>query len=158
MNKKIALLSGILVAGVSLVLVVVVQAVVTPTSGTNFVNVTSCQQVGSHIKIRRGNGPEYTLLSTCRNAGHGLRQYALSCVSGTKYKVQWQSCTTPTDTAAPVVTLSTELTGSASAGYGYKLHIYADDAQNNIKAVQVTKIEVGTAISSSDWIDGIMST
>lgn len=91
MNKKIAWLSGISVLAV-IGLVTAAQAVsVQP--GSNKVSVYSCVQVGNDIKIRRSsNETEYTLTSTCRDAGHGKRQYTMSCTSNKEYKVSWKEC------------------------------------------------------------------
>ena len=52
---------------------------------SNTFTVTSCEQVGGDIRISRNNGPKYVLTSSCRDAGHGKRQYKMSCVSSTKY-------------------------------------------------------------------------
>ncbi len=63
---------------------------------TTLVPVTSCEQVGNDIRISINNGSKTILTSTCRDTGHGMRQYKLSCTSKTQYKVEWStpsSCT-----------------------------------------------------------------
>jgi hypothetical protein len=102
MLKKI-LLSGLVLAGVFAVGYVVLAA-----DGSNYVDVNSCTQVGKDIRINRG-GQNYTLTSSCRDAGHGYRDYQMTCVSNKQYKVEWtEGCTpvkppTPKDTEAPKV-------------------------------------------------------
>jgi plastocyanin len=58
-------------------------------NGTNYVQVSSCLQSGSNIWISRNFATPYMLTSGVRDAGHGLRNYTLNCVSPTMYKVQW---------------------------------------------------------------------
>lgn len=94
MNKKVALFSGIFVFAVG-GLVTAAQAFMAEPS-SNWVPVYSCTQVGNDIKIRRtSSGSEYVLTSTCRDAGHGKRQYTMACTSNKEYKVSWTACNAP---------------------------------------------------------------
>lgn len=77
---------------------------------SNIITVTSCEQVGSDIRVSRNNGAKYILTSTCRDAGHGMRQYKMTCISNTKYKVEWStssSCTNH-DITKPTISLSSD--------------------------------------------------
>ncbi|MFA6427102.1 MAG: hypothetical protein WCW16_01495 [Candidatus Magasanikbacteria bacterium] len=59
-------------------------------ANSNNVNVDSCRNVEDGIMVRRfGNANEYVLKNGVRDAGHGLREYRLSCVTSTQYKVKW---------------------------------------------------------------------
>ncbi len=62
---------------------------ITPATGINLVNVTACQQVGKDIKVTNF-GSTYVLKSECRDAGHGMRTYKLTCTSSIQYQVEWQ--------------------------------------------------------------------
>ena len=75
-----------------------------PKSGVNYVNVNSCEQVGLDIKISRGGGAKYVLNSTVRDAGHGLRDYKLTCVNSRRYRVEWREIFTTPPAPAPVTT------------------------------------------------------
>ncbi len=90
MSKKIIILA---VATLGLLILVNTTEAAVKT-GSNLVNVTSCEQVGSDIRIKNF-GRTYTLTSTCRNAGHGNRQYVMSCTSPTSYRVSWAEGCTP---------------------------------------------------------------
>ena len=91
MNKKIAWLSGI--SALAVIGIASMAHAVTVEPGTNKVSVYSCTQVGNDIKIRRSSSEsEYVLTSTCRDAGHGMRQYSMSCNSNKEYKVSWTEC------------------------------------------------------------------
>lgn len=108
MSKKVALLSAILLVS-GLGLATVAQAV--GTAGSNVVSVQSCEQVGRDIRVKTAStGPTYLLTSTCRNAGHGLRNYTLACTSAKQYRVSWTDCSVPTpqptDTQRPTVSAS----------------------------------------------------
>ncbi|MBP7992629.1 MAG: hypothetical protein KAZ30_03150 [Candidatus Magasanikbacteria bacterium] len=97
MNKKMAWLSGIFV--LAMIGVVTVAQAVSVEPGSSKVSVYSCVQVGNDVKIRRSStGSEYILTSTCRDAGHGKRQYTMKCNSNKEYQVSWTEC----GTSAPV--------------------------------------------------------
>lgn len=109
-------LVGGLVGGLFLALGFLLPVSTEAASGTNYVNVVACEQVGADVKLTNFN-KTYILTSSCRNAGHGLRQYKLTCVDknnqpaavSTRYKVEWadvNSCAAPKDTVAPVITLN----------------------------------------------------
>ncbi len=84
-------------------------------SGTNVVSVSSCEQVGSDVRISRNNGPKYMLTSSARNAGHGLRQYTLTCVSNTQYRVYWTTAITTTPgTPTVTTTVATQVTAATN--------------------------------------------
>ncbi|HRH23844.1 MAG TPA: Ig-like domain-containing protein, partial [Candidatus Magasanikbacteria bacterium] len=103
-----------------------------------------CEQVGGDIRISRNNGPKYVLTSSCRDAGHGKRQYKMSCVSSTKYQVEWTtpaSCTNiDQDTTNPQVLVSASkssvqnnesvtITATASDSKGVtKIELYEDSS------------------------------
>lgn len=62
-------------------------------TGGNFVDVASCKQIGKDIEIKRvASDTPYKLLSSCRDAGYGLREYTMSCGSSTRYYVSWKPC------------------------------------------------------------------
>ncbi|MBI5022743.1 MAG: hypothetical protein HZC05_01065 [Candidatus Magasanikbacteria bacterium] len=46
-----------------------------PTSGSNWVKTTYCEQKGADIEINKNNGPKYILKAGCKNTGHGYRNY-----------------------------------------------------------------------------------
>ncbi|MBI2436188.1 MAG: hypothetical protein HYV41_00350, partial [Candidatus Magasanikbacteria bacterium] len=76
--------------------------------GSNTVPVDNCVQVSNVVSITRF-GSTYTLTNGIRDAGHGLRNYNLTCVSNTMYKVEWNTISAPApiqDTTKPVATLS----------------------------------------------------
>lgn len=60
-----------------------------PERGSSFVDVASCRQVGNDISVRLDSGSQYFLTSTVRDAGYGLRRYRMTCVSPTRYRVDW---------------------------------------------------------------------
>ncbi|MBP9731881.1 MAG: hypothetical protein KBD29_00255 [Candidatus Magasanikbacteria bacterium] len=103
---------------------------------SNTISVTSCEQVGNDIRISRNNGPKITLDSSCRDAGHGLRQYKMSCVSSTKYKVEWTtpiSCTnTDRDITHPQVSISASKT-SVQNNESVTVTVTASDNKGVIK-------------------------
>lgn len=131
MLKKIFLVSAAL-AGIFAVAYTAVAA-----SNSNLVNVTSCTQVGSDIKITR-SGKTYNLTSTCRDAGYGYRNYKMTCTSKTQYKVEWtENCVPPTprDTTSPTVTVSTNQST-------YDLYSTINVSVSATDNVKVTKIEL----------------
>lgn len=142
MNKKFALYSGILASlALSLAGAATTQAVAV-TTGSNMVSVYSCQQVGKDVKIRRTVGTaEYVLTSTCRNAGHGLRDYTLTCTSNKQYKVEWKNCgTVPTptpDNDLPVVSVSLYNAHDNGNGYIYSARVVGKDNTSAIRKVRV---------------------
>lgn len=98
---------GALIIVILFGLVGILSVTIATKSGMSYVKVSSCEQVGNDIKISRNDGKKYTLTSAIRNAGHGLRDYKLNCVSETKYKVEWTEIEAsaptdvPSDTQAP---------------------------------------------------------
>ncbi len=107
----------------------------------NFITVSSCEQVGSDIRISRNNGPKHILTSSCRDAGHGKRLYKMTCISSKQYKVEWTTptaCTggsTTSDTIAPSVSMSANKS-TVSNNESVTLTVTASDAKG------VTKIEI----------------
>lgn len=59
--------------------------------GSNIVPVESCQQSGSGVTVERF-GSIQTLSNGCRDAGHGERDYTLTCESETSYRSSWVPC------------------------------------------------------------------
>lgn len=139
MKKLLGFVAGIIVVALGCAGASSVHAAV---DSMNYVNVSSCEQVGNDIRVSLNNGAKYFLTSSCRDAGYGMRQYKLNCTSPTQYKVEWStpsSCTnsTPThDVNAPSVSLTANnstvgdnenvtLTATASDVYGVsKIEIY----------------------------------
>lgn len=64
-----------------------------PTSGSNWVKTTYCEQKGADIEINKNNGPKYMLKAGCKDTGYGYRNYAFECVKG-GYQVSWTPCAT----------------------------------------------------------------
>ncbi len=175
MNKKLALYSGILIIVALGVLVSSpTKAVVVENRGSNIVSVYSCQQVGRDIKIRRASrDSEYVLTSSCRDAGHGMRDYVLTCTSNKQYRVAWRNCagtttsttpsnpsTIPVDRVAPTVTITaTPVTSTLSATgyYTYEVHVSADDATSNIRAVLIRVQNLNNSTVQSWWVNNISS-
>lgn len=59
-------------------------------TGSNIVSATQCTQRADGVLIRK-YGRQYLLKDGCRNAGHGMRDYTLTC-AGQNYRVRWESC------------------------------------------------------------------
>lgn len=159
MKKKFGL--GILAAVVLLGVPLLAQAVTANTS--NDVAVASCEQIGSDIRIRRANSSNSTVLtSACRNAGYGLRQYAVSCLSATKYRVSWSACA-PAANKPPIADIQgprVGLDGSFSGNYvnnsevSYQLSLSVRDNMSNVKGVQIVVRDVNNQIVQTWWVDG----
>ena len=68
-------------------------ALATVPVGNNF-PVAKCTPLNDGVFINRTlNTPGYKLPNGCRDAGHGLRQYTMTCVGSTKYRTEWvQPC------------------------------------------------------------------
>ncbi len=107
--KKIALFSLIsLIFAATLVTDQTPVLAAETTNNSNIVSVYSCTQTGRNIKIRRtSTQPEYVLNSSCRDAGHGMREYALTCTSAKQYRVEWKPCG---NTAKPTITANVTYT------------------------------------------------
>lgn len=72
-----------------------------PEVGWNPVNVAKCVQVGKDISIiRLSDGVSDTLTTACRDAGNGLKDYTMTCLSDTQYRVDWKPCSS---TSKPAV-------------------------------------------------------
>lgn len=128
MTKKLAIFAVVLAGFLT--------ATAVSAANINYVNVDSCTKVGNDIRIKRG-GKSSLLTSTCRDAGHGYRNYNLTCVSSKQYKVAWTTCSAPTnnDNTAPTVSLSINKT-NFNKGEVVRLTATAND---NVK---VDKIEL----------------
>ncbi len=124
--KKISRIAVIgLIVGLGMGVVPYVHAADT----VNYVNVTSCEEIVGGIRISRNNGPKYILTSECRDAGHGMRNYTMSCVSRTQYKVSWtetNSCSNR-DTVRPTASISTSRTSMKT---GQQVTVYASASDN----------------------------
>lgn len=157
----------ILAFGVAAVVValggpLLVRAVTVNVNTSNDVSVASCEQVGSDIRIRRSSGEQSSILtSACRDAGYGLRQYAVSCISSTKYRVSWTDCSTPTpqppaDTQGPSVTVSANAVANSinNGWYKYQVTVSAQDVASNIKGVEVAVKGPDNQVVQSWWVDG----
>ena len=161
--KKIALLSGISAAVDLAFLASTAQAVaVSVNAGSNLVSVHSCTQTGADIKIRRSStDSEYTLISACRNAGHGLRDYKMTCTSNKQYRVEWKDCgTTPAptptpqvDNQGPVVSVNTNVMSGTITNnqYSYQVNVSAQDAGSNIRGILVTVRNQATGATVQSW-------
>lgn len=91
-TKKIGyVVSSLLVVLASMASVSNVFAVAgtTPKSGTNYVSVDSCEQKSNGVMVGKFGGTPYFLSNGVRDAGHGLRNYKLTCTSNKQYKVEW---------------------------------------------------------------------
>lgn len=158
----------------------------TPKTGMNYVNVVSCEQVGNDIRISLSvNSAKYVLTSTTRNAGHGLRNYKLNCLSATRYRVEWTEVasiptpaststpnspiTTPTVTSTPPVvtppptvpadTTAPEIVFSGRrVGAQLNMNVYAVDkkSQSPITKIEVYQQSVSTPIFT--WEDPFATT
>jgi len=138
MTKKVLIFSLIFMG----ILALSANSVLAAASGSNHVNVTSCESVKEGIKISRNNGSKYVLSDGCRDAGSGVRNYTMTCNSATQYKVSWTTnCSQNKEKISPVVTLSV-----AKEGATVRITALATD---NVK---VTKTEIyhssGMAIKS----------
>lgn len=163
MNKKIAWLSAISTVLALGTLAQTAQAVVTPvTTGSNLVPVYSCTQVGNNVKIRRvASDSEYVLNSSCRDAGHGLREYKLTCTSGSQYRVEWKSCggnsnpnpSPVVDNQGPVVSVTASPISNTISNnqYSYQVNVSAQDAVSNIKGILITVRNQATGSVVQNW-------
>jgi len=135
MIKKIAFLSVFSLAILPLSTQAYYYPNPTPRSGINYITVSSCEQVGQDIRISRSNGRKYVLTSTTRNAGHGLRNYKLICMTNTQYKVEWTeaSPSQPADTTLPAVSISSPQTTYIN-GSTFNINVSASD---NIGIVKI---------------------
>ena len=127
----------ILVGSLAAVGVFAVAYATLAADNSNYVNVSACTQVGSDIQVTR-SGKTYTLTSTCRDAGHGYRQYQMSCTSQTQYKVSWtENCTPakPKDTTTPSASVSTN---KSEYDRGATINVTVGASDN----VKVTKLEL----------------
>lgn len=145
--KRIALVISGIVCGLGLVAVPSVHAT---TSGVNYSTVTSCENVVGGIRISRNNGPKYILTSECRDAGHGMRNYTMSCVSRTQYMVSWtetNSCANK-DTVRPTASISAS---PSSIKTGQQVNIYAS-ASDNIGVARIDVYQDGERIKRCDSV------
>lgn len=70
--------------------------------GSNLIRVDTCENAPNGVMVRRFGKPNaYLLTNSIRNAGHGMRQYTLTCVSGTMYRVEWIDVIYSTSTSTP---------------------------------------------------------
>jgi len=132
----------------------------TPKTGPNYVNVVSCEQVGNDIRIRLGaNSAKYVLTSTTRDAGHGLRNYKLNCLSATRYKVEWTEVTStppvvtppvvvPADTTAPEIIFSGRRVGAQ-----LNMNVYAVDKNLQSPIVKIEVYQQGSGSVVFSWSD-----
>ncbi len=82
-----------------------------PDVGWNPVNVDKCTQVGKDIQIVNGTYSAF-LTSECRDAGNGVKDYTMTCLSATQYRVDWKPCTTTSTAAvAPVMPTCSDTDG-----------------------------------------------
>ncbi len=130
MSKKIWLLAILIVGGLLL------GATAQAASGSNNVDVTSCEQTSTGIRVRKSNGEPYILTNGCRNAGYGLRNYTMTCLSNTQYQVDWEeNCTAGADHEAPTTWVYSSKT---SYKEGEKVYLTARADDNK----KVTKINI----------------
>lgn len=163
MNKKIAWLSGISV--LATIGVVTTAQAVSVESGSNKVSVYSCVQVGNDIKVRRVvSDSEYVLTSTCRDAGHGKRQYSMKCNSNKEYQVSWAACATSNsndvpesvvDAQSPVLTISASALKDTFTNnmYSYRVTVSAVDSKSNIKGVWVAVRKTDGSLVQEWWLE-----
>lgn len=103
--------------------------------GTNNVPVTKCEQVSNGVKLTRF-GKTYTLTNGVRDAGHGYRNYNLTCVSATMYRVQWNQAQAPADSVYPSVTLKSLGKNLKSNNYDASFEVSASDQDSAIVKVK----------------------
>jgi len=135
-----------LVALIALFGLIGVTNAIGPKSGINYVKVSSCEQVGADVKVSLNNGPKFVLTSTTRDAGHGLRNYKLTCVDSKKYKVEWKEVVGNNSAvialAASVVKPTATLKMSKSVYYeGYDFVVFEVPAKSD-SAIVKTEIFV----------------
>lgn len=112
--------------------------------GTNTVAVDNCVQVSNGVNITRF-GSTYTLTNGVRNAGHGYRNYNLTCVSSKMYKVEWNNANAPApvpalvlDTTKPVATLSViNKNTSGNQLYSANMQVRGTDASSAVNKIEV---------------------
>lgn len=154
MNKKIAWLSGIF--SLAVVGLVTAAQAVSVEPGSNKVSVYSCVQVGNDIKIRRSSSDsEYILTSTCRDAGHGKRQYSMKCNSNKEYQVSWKECPLVADTQSPSLSFTASALKNTITNntYSYRVNVTASDASSDIKGIQVVTKHANGTVADSFWVD-----
>lgn len=138
MSKSIAFLAVIAAAGF------IWAGSASAAANVNYVTVTSCKQLDSGIRVSRNGGAKYTLANGCRDAGHGPRNYSMSCVSNKKYRVSWTVCTKPRDTAAPTVSL---LASKSSYNVGEYIYVTVN-ANDNVGVSYVAIFENGVLVKN----------
>ncbi|MFA7653961.1 MAG: hypothetical protein WCX97_02870 [Candidatus Magasanikbacteria bacterium] len=102
-------------------------------AGTNYVAVTSCEQVTDGIKISRNKGAKYILNDGCRDSGYGLRNYTMTCISNTKYKVSWTTKCVSVDDEDPTISLIS----SKSIYYKDETVKLTAKAKDNVKVARI---------------------
>lgn len=105
MMKKLLVFGTLSLIGVTIVFTSVFAA-----DGTSTTKVDNCAGLTNGIQITR-SGRSSTLTDGCRNAGHGMRNYIMTCVSAKLYRTSWkENCavvTTTTTTPTPIPASST---------------------------------------------------
>lgn len=140
--------------------ILALPGVVTAASGSTVVNVKKCVQVGKDIKVTNG-ASTYTLISSCRDAGYGPRDYKMTCISATKYQVNWKDgCTLtipkPTDIAPSVFVSIVDNVGVEDSYFDLKT-VSTDDVNGSIKKIEL--YQVGKSEPVSKWtVEGNEST
>jgi len=170
MLKKILAFGLLSLVGILAVITVTLAA-----DGANNTKVDNCVGLTNGIKITR-SGKTSTLVDGCRNAGHGMRNYTMSCVSAKLYRTTWkENClTTITPTTTPItpgvstpapvlsmvllknngngkVTANVSITNAAATGGVSRIEIYRD-----IGSLVKTCVNVNTC--SYDYSGGVFGT
>ena len=105
-------------------------------TGSSYVTVSSCTNVSGGIRIVRSGSSPYMLANGCRDAGHGLRNYYLTCTASNRYFVSWtEDCSAWNDTAKPSAFVSSD---RSSYGKYDRVNIYVRGTDN----VAVNKLDL----------------
>jgi hypothetical protein len=124
--------------------------------GTNTVPVTKCVQLNNGVSITRF-GSTYTLGNGVRNAGHGYRNYNLTCVSSTMYKVEWNKANAPApvqDTEKPSVSVVLKNRNLKTSSFDATFEIAGSDRLSPVVQVYSFVFDVsGNTVSTNvlDW-------
>lgn len=155
------MLKKILVSSLVLVGVFSVAYAVFAADGSNYVDVNSCTQVGKDIRISR-DGQKYTLTSSCRNAGHGYRDYKMTCVSNSQYKVEWTEGCVPAKPPTPVkppvvkdiINPSVTLTTNKKSYIEGEIAYITATASDNVRVKKINVYnEAGTLLRTCSYVN-----
>lgn len=148
MKQKFLFLSGAALGLVLSIGLLHAASSVRAAGGSNIISATQCTPQQNGVLLKK-YGKTYLLKNGCRNAGHGMRDYTLTCVGSTKYKVQWSDCDTgstnpvtppPASNTKPVLSLS-KTSEQITAGQSFSYPIAtATDAEDGNLTSEIYKI------------------